>query len=391
MNILYILHSTYPLGGASKSFLTLIKGVQEQGHTPIVVAPDEEGVAITLRQMGVEVITIPFRTNTYPDLRNAKEAILFLPRLVARRILIHKAVNTVYNLVKSKKIAMIHSNVSVVDVGERVAKRLGIPHIYHIREYADVDFGQHNFPSSKTFHKQLAANYTICITKAIQQHHHLEGNPRSVVVYNGIVMEKEQDVKQLPPTPYLLYAGRIEETKGLMDLAIAYTRFTERNRSACCSLAIAGEVTDAIYYHKVTQYLEDKGVKDKVTFLGPRKDIHHLMRHAISTIVPSRFEGFGRCLPEAMLCNCVTIGRDTAGTKEQYDNGFQLTGEEIGFRFHNVDELVLCLEKLCSASSQELQAVRERALRTVSEYYTQQRYINSIIQFYERIERERSH
>ena len=147
MNILYILHSTYPLGGASKSFLTLIKGVQEQGHTPIVVAPDEEGVAITLRQMGVEVITIPFRTNTYPDLRNAKEAILFLPRLVARRILIHKAVNTVYNLVKSKKIAMIHSNVSVVDVGERVAKRLRIPHIYHIREYSDVDFGLHYFPS----------------------------------------------------------------------------------------------------------------------------------------------------------------------------------------------------------------------------------------------------
>ncbi len=190
MNILYILHSTYPLGGASKSFLTLIKGVQEQGHTPIVVAPDKEGVAITLRQMGVEVITIPFRTNTYPDLRNAKEAILFLPRLVARRILIHKAVNTVYNLVKSKKIAMIHSNVSVVDVGERVAKRLGIPHIYHIREYADVDFGLHYFPTSKTFHKQLAANYTICITKAIQRHHHLKGNPKSVVVYNGIVMEK---------------------------------------------------------------------------------------------------------------------------------------------------------------------------------------------------------
>ena len=43
MNILYILHSTYPLGGASKSFLTLIKGVQEQGHTPIVVAPDADG------------------------------------------------------------------------------------------------------------------------------------------------------------------------------------------------------------------------------------------------------------------------------------------------------------------------------------------------------------
>lgn len=391
MNILYILHSTYPLGGASKSFLTLIKGVQEQGHTPIVVTPDEKGVAITLQQMGVEVKTVPFRTNTYPDMRNTKEAILFLPRLVARRILIHKAVNTIYNLVKSRKIAMVHSNVSVVDVGERVAKRLGIPHIYHIREYADIDFGLHYFPTSKQFHKQLAANYTICITKAIQQHHHLGDNPKSIVVYNGIVMEKEQDVEPLPTTPYLLYAGRIEETKGLMDLVIAYTRFAERNRTACCSLAVAGEVTDAIYYQKVTQYLEDKGVKNKVTFLGPRKDIHHLMRHAISTIVPSRFEGFGRCLPEAMFCSCITIGRDTAGTKEQYDNGLQLTGKEIGFRFHDVEELALCLENLYSASSQELQALRDRALRTVSEYYTQQRYINNIIQFYERIERERSH
>ena len=163
MNILYVLNSTYALGGATKSFLTLIEAVKQRGHTPVVVAPDEDGVAITLRQMGVEVIAVPYRNNTYPDLRNPKEAILFLPRLIARRILIQKAAHAVYERVKSRDIALVHTNVSVVDVGERVAKRLGVPHIYHIREYGDSDFHLHYYPSFKAFHRRLAQSYTCLL------------------------------------------------------------------------------------------------------------------------------------------------------------------------------------------------------------------------------------
>lgn len=391
MTILYVLNDTYPLGGASKSFLTLVESVLRMGHTPIVVTPDKRGIAITLRQTGVEIIAVPYRNNTYPDCRNLTEAILFLPRLIMRRWLIRKAVQRVYKLVKSKNITLVHTNVSVVNVGEQVARKLGVPHIYHIREYADLDFDLHYFPCSKIFHKQLSESYTICITHAIQQHHHQAGNPKSLVVYNGITMDEDKKPQPLPAQPFFLYAGRIEKTKGLMDLVIAYTQFTKETGVNSPSLVVAGSVTEPKFYKNITQYLEQKGVKQNVIFLGPRQDIDHLMRHATATIVPSRFEGFGRCLPEAMLCGCITIGRDTAGTKEQYDNGLQLTGEEIGFRFHNTNELVQCLRNSCTTNKVQLQAMRKRALRTINEYYSQQKYTGTIIHLYEKIQHERNH
>ena len=391
MNILYVLNSTYALGGATKSFLTLIEAVRQQGHTPIVVAPDNEGVATMLQQMGVEVIAVNYRNNTYPDLRHTKDALLFLPRLAARRWLIHKAVNAVYEQVKDRHIALVHTNVSVVDVGEKVAQRLAVPHIYHIREYADADFNFHYYPSSGAFHRRLAAQHTFCITRAIQQYHHLAGNPLSQVVYNGIKPPVEKAEGEVPQAPYFLYAGRVEQTKGLLDLVQAYTQFVAHRGAEAPLLVVAGEVVEPTYYEKITQYLTDKGVKNKTVFLGPRRDIGALMRHAVATIVPSHFEGFGRCLPEAMMCGCITIGRDTAGTKEQLDNGLRLTGEEIGYRFHDVDELTQRLETVAKATPQALEAMRQRAHQTVAHYYTQQRYTESIIHLYERIYRERNH
>lgn len=392
MNILYVLNSTYALGGATKSLLTLLKSVMRHGHTPTVVAPDEDGVVSTLRQMGIAVIAVPYRNNTYPDARNIKEKILFLPRLLMRRILIRKAVQTVYEQVKTRNIAIVHTNVSVVDVGERVAEKLGVPHIYHIREYADLDFHLRYYPSSKVFHRRLAQNYTLCITRAIQQHHHLVGNPKSMVVYNGITITGEQRSGTLPKRPYFLYAGRIEECKGLYDLAVAYTLFTKKKGTEFTALAIAGDIAEEAYYRKTMDFLRNNGFTEKeILYLGPRKDMVSLMSHAVATIVPSYFEGFGRCLPEAMLSQSITIGRDTAGTKEQFDNGLQCTGKEIGYRFHDINELEQCLNEVCSTSAEELQSMRERALLTVRKYYSPERYTDSIINLYEKIERERTH
>ena len=40
-----------------------------------------------------------------------------------------------------------------------------------------------------------------------------------------------------------------------------------------------------------------------------------------------------------MYNHCLVIGRNTAGTKEQFDNGLDQTGEEIGLRFDSDLEL----------------------------------------------------
>ena len=57
-------------------------------------------------------------------------------------------------------------------------------------------------------------------------------------------------------------------------------------------------------------------------------------------IVPSIFEGFGFITAEGMANGCVVLGRNTAGTKEQFDNGVKMTGKEIGVRFIDDNEML---------------------------------------------------
>ena len=58
MTVLYVLISTDPFGGATKSFLTLLQAVLKAGVNAIVVVPDTNGIYDTLREMGVKVIVV---------------------------------------------------------------------------------------------------------------------------------------------------------------------------------------------------------------------------------------------------------------------------------------------------------------------------------------------
>ena len=56
MNVVYILNSTYALGGASKSFMSMLEGLKNKGVKPIVVVPDHEGLCKILHKKGIETI-----------------------------------------------------------------------------------------------------------------------------------------------------------------------------------------------------------------------------------------------------------------------------------------------------------------------------------------------
>jgi glycosyltransferase involved in cell wall biosynthesis len=110
------------------------------------------------------------------------------------------------------------------------------------------------------------------------------------------------------------------------------------------------------------------------------------MAQAEAFIMSSHSEGFGLTTAEAMLNGCVVIGRNTAGTKEQFDRGEEITGSEIGLRFENVDQLASQLEYVSDkANSSHLQQIRENAERVVSTEYTAERYVSEILEFYRSI------
>ena len=90
----------------------------------------------------------------------------------------------------------------------------------------------------------------------------------------------------------------------------------------------------------IKQQAIDNKVDDRVRFLGYRSDVGELMSKAKSVIMSSPFEGFGFVTVEAMYNGAIVIGRDNAGTKEQFDNGLSFSGREIGLRYSTTNELI---------------------------------------------------
>ena len=154
MNIAYILHSTSRNDGATKAFLNMLDGLSHYGIKPYVVVPDKDGVYHELANRKIPVLSVTYRSSAYPYFITWKQRMLFIPRLLARITVNHKATKAVTAWIRENKIDLIHSNTGVVRIGFDAAQKAGLPHIYHIREYADR-IGIHYFPTKKSFPHQL--------------------------------------------------------------------------------------------------------------------------------------------------------------------------------------------------------------------------------------------
>ena len=386
MKILYILNSTKPDGGATKSFLTLLDGVFAKGITPLVVMPDNNGIYKVLIDKGITVKVVDYRMNVYPKLSTVKDCLMFIPRLIARRILEYRAVKSIMRICKEHEIDLIHTNVGLVSCGLSAAKKLNIPHILHIREYGDKDFGLHYFPMKSSFYKNICfpKSYVICITKGIAEYHHLSG-PNVKVIYNGICCDFHSGHSEFYGKKFFLFAGRVEAAKGTMQVVEAFSSLLKESNNIDVTLKLAGSLDDELYVNNINSYISQNGLEEYVEFLGPRKDLDLLMRDSLAIIVSSSFEAFGRCLPEAMLNNCLTIGRNTAGTKEQYDNGVQFCREEIGLRYETTEELHDVFKRIINSNEHEYDWMKDNAKNAVLHLYNQRNYVDSVYSFYNEI------
>lgn len=386
INIIYILSSTVETGGASKSFLAMLKGLMARGVRPTVVLPDRDGLYRILSETGVDTIVLNYRPCTFPNDRNTlRDCMLYIPRLAGRLFLNRRASIQLAEMLGKARPDIIHTNVSVIDIGCNAAEKLHIPHIFHIREYGDLDFNLHYMPSHRSLERRLErpCSYSICITKDIQRHHKQDGKPTSRVIYNGIT-ERRDTMPTTAEKGYFLFAGRIEPAKGVALLLEAYAVYVRRTAHPL-RLLIAGSSPNPEYAESMKKAARDNGTYSHIEWLGERNDTEQLMREAIATVIPSRFEGFGRVMPEAMFNGCLVIGRDTGGTKEQMDSGVRLTGEEIALRFGTAGELADRLLDVASKPADCFDALRERAFRTVNTLYTTKANADGVYQMYKDI------
>ena len=381
MNVAYILSSA--TGGGFKSFVNSLDELMKKGLSPLVVLPMENEIHTLLSSRGIPTIIVKYRYNTYPPCTTMKDKLLFIPRLIARGAVNYYAVCIISKMLSDKNVDIIHTNVSIIGIGHYIAQKLHIPHIYHVREYGDLDFGYKYFPTRKHYIKQLSDDYSIFITKDIQKYFLQDQNSKSSVIYNGI-QKKESKLPEKTNSDYFLYLGDVLPAKGTDILVKAYSKYLGMTKKPL-PLYIVGRIANNSYAEEIHRYIQKCNMENKVFFLPKQKDVKALIRNACAIVIPSIKEGFGRCMPEAMFAGCLAIANNSGGSKEQLDNALKLTGQEIALHYESPSELSGLLLQAEKMTKEEKEKYTRQAFFVVNELYSNEENGNNVYAFYKHV------
>ena len=357
-------------GGATISLLNTILGLKEKEVEITVAVPNKGFLTDILERNGINYVICPIPYWTLPPLSNLKDVLKFIPKLLRTFYNQRLSIRLLKKKIKSSHINLIHTNVSVINIGYILSKKLSIPHVWHIREYGDLDFNHHSLYGKKGLRKHLAEMPTICITKSLKEYFNL--GEKSKVIYNGIeerrpVTSPIKDILEEKNDKSLIYVGRLTEKKGVNELVNAFIEFSNTNKDM--TLDLIGSYNKD-YGEELMTKINSNGLSERIRLIGAVEDPYSYMRKAKAIIVPSTCEGFGRITAEAMLNYCLVIGKNTAGTKEQLDNGLEIFGHEIGIRYSSQSDLVTALIKVSHLNDPIYSEIVTDAFSTAKKLYS---------------------
>lgn len=382
MKILYIVH-TNAVGGSNKALFNILDYMRLKHEVMVVFPKPTKGHSVVqnyLERNGIRYYNSYFYDAfVYGTDRNVvRRCIRTIGRLY-RHIRMRRKIKAIIDDFKPD---IVHTNNGIIDIALDYCIKKGIPHIWHLREYQDLDFKMSIMPSKKIWLSRIRkqGNYNIAITKGIYKYFNLRDC--DINIYDGVLDLSKTTLKKDEKSNYFLFVsgGVFTPGKGLFDALQAFSKFALKYNNY--SLYVVGMTVDCSYRNECEYFIAKNNISNKIKFLGVRNDVNELMANSIATLVPSKFEGFGFITVEAMFNGSLVIGRDSAGTKEQLDNGLDITGEEIGMRFKTIDEMEVCMER---AIIEDLSKMRCRAKSVVTKLYTIEGSCKKIEQYYKNI------
>lgn len=378
MKVLYILGNGK--GGSNVSLKCTLAALNNK-VTATVIAPNDSTVEI-FRRKDYNCMVINYLPSYWPYLNSFQDVIFVLPKIIRLLIVNAIAIFKIIKLIKKLKPDVIHSNTSTYTIGYWVSRISHTPHVWHIREFNTLDFNYHPFPSFKILKRRLRKTNTIAISNVIKSFYELGGNCE--IVYNGIFDKTDFQNSNKRECNYFLFVGSITEKKGAGELVRAFLSYLSKSHASSV-LYLAGTGPEG-YLKKLKEEISESHAADSIIFLGRREDIPSLMKDAKALIVPSFNEAFGRITAEAMFCYCLVIGKNTAGTKEQFDNGVEFTGNEIGIRYNSSSQLESALEYVDDdTNTEEFSKMRLNAFSTVNHFYSTSANADKILSIYKSI------
>lgn len=183
------------------------------------------------------------------------------------------------------------------------------------------------------------------------------------VIHNGVEVERIAGAAPaalgLPEGAVAVgFVGRFDLRKGVLELAEAWARIAAEAPEA--HLLLVGEGGD-----REAEVRARLAGAPRVHWLGFRRDTPALMRALDLLVLPSRWEGFGLVLVEAMAAGTAVVASRATNFPEIVDDGVEGRLFEVGSAAA-LAEAVLGLVRSAEARARMGEAGRERARRDFS-------------------------
>ena len=218
-----------------------------------------------------------------------------------------------------------------------------------------------------------------------RRHGETERAKKIWVIPNGVdlnkfrVMARQEAKRQLgldEDKRYLLYVGRLVAVKGLDLLLDAFTQLVQNRNDV--ELVLIGDGTER---HALVQRATTLGIKDKVHFVGaqPHEWVALWMNAGDVLCLPSRKEGFGAVLIEALACGTPVVATSVGGIPEIVDD------EQVGrlVRSRDPKEMAACIEEVL-----ENRWDRQQLRDYVAERFSFEVVTRKLLEMYESVMRE---
>ncbi len=342
MLVYFVNHSSAPdhLGGAERSMIKLVEDWQSSD-------PDFEPFFITKAPHGQFVVALEQRGWKYASFRFRGWAItLKNPRPAELAYFArddYAATAEIVRVMGKRPPDLVVTNTLVAPWGAFAAKTLGIPHVWFVREYGDLDHGLHfQHGRAETFQDiGLLSEAVFTNSKAIRTHISAYV-PESKI----FVTYPQLDVPDLPdkaaatpdvvPFPQadpglkITVVGRLAPSKGQWRVVNAIGELKLRGVTA--SVCFVGAKMEIDHDLKLLRRARAHGVEDHVTFAGEQSNPFPYVAAADICVTPSNNEAFGRTTLEYLTLGKPVLATRAGGSTELVEpgtNGYLFDGDDI--------------------------------------------------------------
>lgn len=374
IKVLFVTHYR-ELYGANNSLLQMILELRDKGIIPLVLMPDYDiqpgnDLGQELDRLGIKHYNARIRFDKHQDWK----------KVAASYVLNQLRRQESLNAVKDIDFDIIHSNSSTISIGAYIARKLGKPHVWHLREFGDLDYGMKT-PFGKWFQKIIYGgnNTFIAISDSIRKHYSSWIGKQDIrVIYNGVKPSPKRK-PEIHERIEICIVGYIQREKGQLELIEAANNLVNGRNIRNLHITLVGS-SDEKYAERINRYLREHGLSDIVTMAGRRNDVPDLLTKMDIGVMASSHEAFGRTTVEYMMAGLAVVASDGGANKEI------VTDRDTGLIYKSGDPTSLadCIELLIN-NPEERERLAANALKSAEKNFSSRANSDAVYNLYKEI------